>query len=156
MTTNNHLRVNDIAGAHGHALCSATQPGYLLDRAAFDALATKDAACLACIRTMELEALRERFERASVAYKPTFHVSDNRFAMINRVLIEEDLQVYTAVHNARLEMEKVNILGAMEHLSSDLGRFIYQHSGVIEAVVDDYRQYKEELHLYNEAFGNEA
>lgn len=155
MTTNNHLRV-DVAGAHGHALCSAAQPGYLLDRAAFDKLATKGAACLACIRTLELEALRERFERASIAYKPTFHVSDNRFAMINRVLMDEDLQVYTAVKNARLEMEKVNILGAMEHLSSDLGRFIYQHAGVIEAVVDDYRKYKEELRFYNEAFGNDA
>jgi hypothetical protein len=155
MTTNNHLRI-DVAGAHGHAMCRAEQPGYLLDRAAFDELETKGAACLACIRTLELVALRERFEKAYAAYKPTFHVSDNRFALINQVLMDEDLQVYTAIHKARREMEKVNILGALEHLSKDMDTCVYQHFGVIKAIVDEYRQYKEELRFFNEAFGNEA
>ncbi|MEG1347709.1 MAG: hypothetical protein RSD49_06605, partial [Hafnia sp.] len=108
----NHLKVESIPGHHAshHPLCAPNALGYMWDREKFDRDVAEGVACLACVRTLELDALKRQMGHAAAAYKPNFIVSDHHWMELNQALMIDEFQVYTAVVMARREMEQVNII----------------------------------------------
>lgn len=67
----NHLRRGERGSKDAHPYCDKDQLGYMWSREDFDHLAIEGSACIACVRTLERDALAEQLAALKTSIKLT-------------------------------------------------------------------------------------